>query len=275
MNVESFIDFILLQELSKNVDAYRLSTYIYKDKESVDNRLTAGPVWDFNHGYGNCDYGETWETENWLLEYNPEGGDQMAFWWERLWEDENFQLKAAQRYTELRSTIFSEEHIYSIIDSIVTYLGPAVDRNFNRWTLLGNYVWPNYYVFDTYEEEITYLKSWTAERLAWMDSELLLLDIKENDIPSEISIKKPYPNPFNPKTAFVVNLTNKSSIRLNIYNILGKKVKSINKNVFPQGKHTITWNATNAIGGQVESGVYLYELLVNNRLETGKLLYIK
>ena len=72
----------------------------------------------------------------------------MAFWWERLWEDENFQLKTAQRYTELRSTIFSEEHIYSIIDSIVTYLRPAVDRNFNRWTLLGNYVWPNYYVFD-------------------------------------------------------------------------------------------------------------------------------
>ena len=103
----------------------------------------------------------------------------------------------------------------------------------------------------------------------------LYFNIKENNIPSEISIKKPYPNPFNPKTAFVVNVTNNSSFRLDIYNILGKKVKSINKNVFPQGKHTITWNATNAIGGQVESGVYLYELLVNNRLETGKLLYIK
>ena len=75
MNVESFVDFILVQELAKNVDAYRLSTYIYKDKDSIDNRLTAGPVWDFNHGFGNCDYGQTWEPENWLLEYNPEGGD--------------------------------------------------------------------------------------------------------------------------------------------------------------------------------------------------------
>ena len=81
MDVESFVDFILVQELAKNVDAYRLSTYIYKDKESVDDRLTAGPVWDFNHGFGNCDYGQTWEPENWLLEYNPEGGDQMSFWW--------------------------------------------------------------------------------------------------------------------------------------------------------------------------------------------------
>ena len=105
LNIDSFIDFILMQELSKNVDAYRLSTYIYKDKESVDNRLTAGPVWDFNHGFGNCDYGETWEVDNWLLEYNPEGGDQMAFWWELLWEDEEFQLKVAERYTELRNSI--------------------------------------------------------------------------------------------------------------------------------------------------------------------------
>ena len=149
MNVESFVDFILLQELAKNVDAYRLSTYIYKNKESVDNRLTAGPVWDFNHGYGNCDYGETWEVDNWLLEYNPEGGDQMSFWWERLWQDENFQYKAAERYTELRSTIFSEDHIYSIIDSSVNELGDAVDRNFSKWPILNTYVWPNYYVFET------------------------------------------------------------------------------------------------------------------------------
>ena len=47
----------------------------------------------------------------------------MAFWWELLWQDENFQLKAAQRYTELRSTVFSEENINSIIDSSVLYLG--------------------------------------------------------------------------------------------------------------------------------------------------------
>ena len=91
MDVGSFIDLIMLHELSKNVDAYRLSTYIYKDIDSFDGRLTAGPVWDINHGYGNCDYGETWLTDGWLLEYNPEGGDQMTFWWELMWQDEYFQ----------------------------------------------------------------------------------------------------------------------------------------------------------------------------------------
>ena len=114
LNIESFVDFILLQEFRKNVDAYRLSTYIYKRiRKSVDNKLFAGPIWDFNHGFGNCDYGETWEIDNWLLEYNPEGGDQMAFWWELLWQDENFQLKTAERYTELRETIFRKFYIFN------------------------------------------------------------------------------------------------------------------------------------------------------------------
>ena len=122
INVESFVDFILVQELAKNVDAYRLSTYIYKDKESIDDRLTAGPVWDFNHGFGNCDYGQTREPDNWLLEYNPEGGDQMSFWWELLWEDENFLAKVSHRYSELRSNVLSENHIFEIIEPKISFL---------------------------------------------------------------------------------------------------------------------------------------------------------
>ena len=174
MDVGSFIDLIMLHELSKNVDAYRLSTYIYKDKESIDDRLIAGPIWDINHGYGNCDYGNTWETTDWLLDYDPTG-DPIAFWWETLWDDENFKTEFSYRYTELRSTILSEENIASIIDSITTYLGPAISRNFARWPILGSYVWPNYYVFDTYSEEIEYLKNWTNMRLEWMDQEMLIL----------------------------------------------------------------------------------------------------
>jgi flagellar hook assembly protein FlgD len=108
-----------------------------------------------------------------------------------------------------------------------------------------------------------------------MDSELLLLNVKEDIIASEISVKRPYPNPFNSNTTYIIDVSNGSSIRLDIFNILGKKVKSINKKVFPQGAHKITWNAKNDIGESVESGVYLYELFINNRLQTGKLLYMK
>ncbi|SVA57769.1 uncharacterized protein METZ01_LOCUS110623 [marine metagenome] len=272
MNVESFVDFILLQELAKNVDAYRLSTYIYKDKESVDNRLTAGPVWDFNHGFGNCDYGETWEVDNWLLEYNPEGGDQMAFWWELLWEDLAFQHKAAVRYTELRQTIFSEEHIYSIIDSIADYLGPAVDRNFARWPLLGNYIWPNYYVFDTYEEEIDYLKSWTAQRLAWMDSDILL-SLDPSPIAAGFRLNGPFPNPFNPSTVISYELPYDLNIEINIFNLLGRKVRSLLNETRPAGKGATIWDGKTESGHLASGGVYFISVQVRGPSNGSNIFY--
>jgi hypothetical protein len=272
MNVESFVDFILLQELAKNVDAYRLSTYIYKDKESIDNRLTAGPVWDFNHGFGNCDYGETWEVDNWLLEYNPEGGDQMAFWWELLWEDLAFQHKAAVRYTELRQTIFSEEHIYSIIDSIADYLGPAVDRNFARWPLLGNYIWPNYYVFDTYEEEIDYLKSWTTQRLAWMDSEVLL-SLDPYPIAAGFRLNGPFPNPFNPSTVISYELPYDLNIEINIFNLLGRKVRSLLNETRPAGKGATIWDGKTENGHLASGGVYFISVQVRGPSNGSNIFY--
>ena len=272
MNVESFVDFILLQELAKNVDAYRLSTYIYKDKESVDNRLTAGPVWDFNHGFGNCDYGETWEVDNWLLEYNPEGGDQVAFWWELLWEDLAFQHKAAVRYTELRQTIFSEEHIYSIIDSIADYLGPAVDRNFARWPLLGNYIWPNYYVFDTYEEEIDYLKSWTAQRLAWMDSDILL-SLDPSPIAAGFRLNGPFPNPFNPSTVISYELPYDLNIEINIFNLLGRKVRSLLNETRPAGQGSTIWDGKTENGHLASGGVYFISIQVRGPSNESNIFY--
>ena len=275
MNVESFVDFILLQELAKNVDAYRLSTYIYKNKESVDNRLTAGPVWDFNHGYGNCDYGETWEIDNWLLEYNPEGGDQMSFWWERLWQDENFQYKAAERYTELRSTIFSEEHINSIIDSSVNELGDAVDRNFSKWPILGTYVWPNYYVFETHEQEVDYLKSWISDRLEWMDSEILLLKTETSIKPENFYINEAYPNPFNPYTTLSYYLPNNETVHIKIFDIMGRQVKTF---VMPDqiaGYRSIQWNGTNDYDQRVSSGLYLYTIQAGNFRGTKKMVILE
>lgn len=275
MNVESFVDFILLQELAKNVDAYRLSTYIYKDKESIDDRLTAGPVWDFNHGFGNCDYGDAWEPENWLVEYNPEGGDQMSFWWELLWQDESFRMKVSERYSELRSNIFSEQHIFEIIDDAVIYLGDAVNRNFSKWPILGNYIWPNYHVYDTYDEEIFYLKSWITQRLDWMDSEILLLGIEEPFIVMDYSLEQAYPNPFNPSTTISYRLPRKSNLNLSVYDVLGRKVKVLASGVYSKGNYTTQWNGEDQKGQQVSAGLYLYKIQADNFIDSKKILLIK
>ncbi len=172
IDIGSFVDFIILQEISRNVDAYGLSTYIYKDKESINNMLTAGPIWDFNHGFGNCDYYKAWETDGWNISYTYEDMDQRAFWWLKLWNDDNFKEMIKDRYKVLRKSILSTTNINTKVDQYVSELGNSVNKNFTKWPILGEYIWPNKEVFDTYQEEIIYLKSWINNRLTWMDSEL-------------------------------------------------------------------------------------------------------
>ena len=172
IDIGSFVDFIILQEISRNVDAYGLSTYIYKDKESINNKLTAGPIWDFNHGFGNCDYYKAWETVGWNISYTYNDMDQRAFWWLKLWNDDYFQEMIKDRYKLLRESILSTNNINTLIDQYVFKLGTSVNKNFTKWPILGEYIWPNKQVFDTYQEEIIYLKTWINNRLTWMDSEL-------------------------------------------------------------------------------------------------------
>ena len=56
-----------------------------------------------------------------------------------------------------------------LYDAQVALLGAAADRNFERWPVLGAYVWPNRFVGATYAEEVTFLKDWVETRLAWID----------------------------------------------------------------------------------------------------------
>lgn len=270
INVESFIDHILLQELSKNVDAYRLSTYIYKDKESIDNRLTAGPLWDINHGFGNCDYGETWLSNGFLLDYNPEGGDQMSFWWEKLWSDQNFKDQISVRYTELRDNTLSVNNIYSIIDSLKFELRTAADRNFYRWPILGTYVWPNYFIFDTFDQEIEYLKTWIGERLNWMDSQVLL-KTDPKIIFNDYLLINAYPNPFNPELNINIKINTPDFYDLEIYDINGKLIETLGKDIYFAKKYNYyQWNGKN-----YHSGIYFIFLSGKNRDQVIKVTLVK
>jgi hypothetical protein len=171
IDVPSFIDFFLLNELSNNVDGYRLSTFMHKDK---NGKLKMGPIWDFNLAFGNADYCSGGETNVWAYKFNercPNDFWLIPFWWERLLQDPVFITQLKTRWHELRIGSFSENSIMSKIDSYVNPLVNAklIDKNFEKWTILGTYVWPNNFIGNTYNEENTYLKNWISDRLNWLD----------------------------------------------------------------------------------------------------------
>ena len=171
IDVNSFVDFYIINELSKNIDGYRLSTYMHKDKQSKGGKLTMGPFWDFNLAFGNADYCSGGITSGW--EVNGGCGDNNPFWFERLLDDTLYQNKLKCRWEYLRERSFHQDSLFNFIDSIALYLDGAQQRNFQQWPTLGTYVWPNYYVGSSYPDELNFFKTWIGDRLVWLDNNIL------------------------------------------------------------------------------------------------------
>jgi len=172
IDVQSFIDMMFINEITKGIDNYLFSTYFYKENDEDGGQLVAGPPWDYNLGYGNLDYGDDWnakESYGWCYTQGS-----RVYWFERLMEDSVYQSQVYCRWAEFRENIFSDESVMAFIDSCVTVLGDAVARNFRRYPTLGQYVWPAIEPYPTtYEGEIENLKTWLLARLSWMDSQWL------------------------------------------------------------------------------------------------------
>ncbi|OQX21517.1 MAG: hypothetical protein BWK80_33085 [Desulfobacteraceae bacterium IS3] len=172
INTESFADFLIINELSRNVDGYRLSTFMFKDKDSKGGKLTMGPVWDFDLGFGNADYFNGYLTSGWQADFSySSDNNQIPFWWKRLRDDPAFQNTIRARWQVLRGDILRLDRINSLIDEMSGITVEARARNFSRWTILGQYVWPNKFIGQTYDEEIAYLKTWIEQRFLWLDTQ--------------------------------------------------------------------------------------------------------
>ncbi len=174
INVDSFVDFFILTELGNNVDGYRLSTWLTKDR---DEKLKMGPVWDFNLAYGNANYCAAERYDVWayrLSDRCPGDFYPVPFWWMRLMQDPAFKEAVKTRFTSLRQGVLSDASIAAKIEQYRELLDSSNNAgyNFSRWPILGEWVWPNFFVGQTYNEEVDYLKEWTLNRTAWLDEQI-------------------------------------------------------------------------------------------------------
>ena len=144
---------------------------MYKDRDDNGGKLTMGPFWDYNLAFGNADYCDGGITSGW--EVNTGCGDNNPFWFERLLDDTTYQNKLKCRWEYLRERSFHQDSIFNFIDSMAFYLNDAQQRNFQKWDILGNYVWPNYYVGNTYQDELQFFRTWIGGRLMWIDNNIL------------------------------------------------------------------------------------------------------
>lgn len=275
VDLGSFVDFFLINEINRNVDGYRLSTFMYKDKDSNDGKLHLGPIWDFNLAFGNADYCDGGNTGGWAYQFNnvcPGDYWLIPFWWEKLLTDPVFRRQAKLRWFTLRVDVWSDEAIMEMIDGYAAQLDGPRQRNFQQWPVIGTYVWPNNFVGDTYEEEVGYLKNWITARLAWLDTELGSFEgpVDVTGVAEKQVETIAYPNPFEGTAYFKV--TGHLKIKnITIYTVTGQFVSEINSPRPETG--TLFWDGKTASGADSPPGTYIYLLeREDGFFTTGKLI---
>jgi hypothetical protein len=169
-NVHSFADFFILNEVSNNIDGYRLSTYIHKDRNSECGRFTMGPFWDFNLSFGNANYCNGYEYTGWQMYQGC--GDGSSKWIDRMLQDQWFKNLLSCRYNELRQTILSTTSLHARIDTYANYVRQAAVRDSTTWQTIGNYVWPNGWVANSWQGEVDSMKQWITNRMNWIDANM-------------------------------------------------------------------------------------------------------
>ncbi|MGV9982492.1 CotH kinase family protein, partial [Micromonospora wenchangensis] len=168
IDVGSFVDSFILNELTRNFDAYARSSYFYKDR---GGRITAGPLWDLDLTYGTGG-GDNLETSGW--QYEQPRWPKPNNWINRLVTDPGFMALVRARWAELRRGPLSAAGLDARLAGLTAPLTDAADRNFQRWPNLttekiGPIVTPT---ADTWQGQLDYLRDWLDRRMAWLDSAL-------------------------------------------------------------------------------------------------------
>ena len=165
IDVDSFVDWYLINEISKNNDAIFFSSVYMNYVQG--GKLKMGPIWDFDIAFGNINYNNNEKIDGFYVKNAP--------WIERLFQDKFFVEKVKSRYNYFynnKNTIIDKSNYYS------EQLSQARFNNENIWNVLGKYVWPNNVTFNSswssspFKEEQNYLNSWISDRMDWLNIEI-------------------------------------------------------------------------------------------------------
>lgn len=228
IDVPSFIDYFIVSEFARNVDGYKKSRNFYKDKDSKDPLIYAGPVWDFDWAYKDHEYTD---GRGWRFNYSGPSDVKPPGWYVRLMQDQEFRNELDSRYRELRLTVLDTTQIFATIDSLAKLVDDAQQRHYAVWNTLGtNTGTPEIgNQPETYKEEIVKFKKWISDRLAWLDDNMppkadpiqIFLNTGSN-LNSLVNI---YPNPVRENVNLIFK-SDKKMDHITFFQVDGSQVKN-------------------------------------------------
>jgi hypothetical protein len=259
IDIKSFADYFILGEVTRNVDTYKKSRYLYKNKDSKDGLLHSGPPWDFDWAWKNllenCINFNKTDGSGWAYKINDCYAYPVPPSWEvRMLQDSEFANMVHDRYFELRNTILSQTQIERTIDSVAGLIDEAQNRHFQKWNILGINVGtpePDFQPI-SYYGEIVKFKTWINLRLAWLDANMIST-ISSVEDRSDNKLKcRVFPNP----ASDILYIESDKEIKnYSIYNITGILVKE---------QSGLCDFSVTAVVSSLNSGMYILRIIFSN-----------
>jgi len=107
----------------------------------------------------------------------------------------------------------------------------------------------------------------------------IVTDVDEEEygdaLPYRFELSQNYPNPFNPVTTIEYSVPRCSHVRIEVFNLLGQRVRTLINREQPVGSYTTTWDGRTSSGAPVATGIYLYRFQAGDHVETKKMLLVK
>jgi hypothetical protein len=187
VDVDSWLDHHILNALAFNVDALRLSSFFYKDREK---KIELGPLWDFDRSLGTTD-ARAYNPRLWRVQASGDQGTDFfgnpsllgVRWWQRLFTDPDFWQRWIDRWTELRRGVFATNHLFALVDTLGNQARKAQAREVTRWNGTSSATTPrsgtvsangySYNFSGSYQGELDFLKRWLADRSDFIDTNFL------------------------------------------------------------------------------------------------------
>lgn len=277
LDVNSFIDYFLVNEVSRNNDGFKKSVFFHKNKNSLGGKMKAGPVWDFDWAWKNIQSCEIFQNNGgigWAHHINDCFTDNYSCgWYIRLLQDTIFANELRCKYDYYRSTVLDTTYLFSFIDSMELLVDESKERHFQKWPLLGvsGPAPDDGPVPTTYHGELEALKSWIWTRLQWLD-----VNIPGTCTQSGVGINEIaaynftcYPNPAANSIFVNMKLPHSGDVQCKIMTLYGSEVLS-KKFSLNEGQSTEELSLAD-----LSSGVYFVQFESGNQVITQRIVVSK
>ncbi len=236
LSTSSFIDYFIVNELSRNNDGFKKSWYMHKNRDDKGGKLKAGPVWDFDWAWTDipgCSNFSATDGSGWAYKINDCGPDVNSNgWYVRMLQDTTFQNELKCRWLTLRTSYLDTSNLFHYIDSTAIVLDSAQQRHQEKWATLGIDVGtPEIGIQPTtFQGDIDLFKNWIRKRIVWLDANIpgscYTLDV--NEIAASRSSISMFPNPAIDHVFInMENISFTSSTKIIMTDILGRQIDQI------------------------------------------------